>query len=72
MLASPHGGIGGGVEAVQAVGVRLELVTCGLWLARRRLVATVLGPGARAQARGIFRAHSPTTRAYGATITSTA
>lgn len=42
-------------EAIRAADAgRAHLVTCGLWLARRRLVAAVLGPGG--DARRVVRA----------------
>lgn len=43
-----------GEMARAADGGRGRLVTCGLWLARRRLVAAVLGPGG--EARRVIRA----------------
>ncbi len=44
-----------GAEAARtADGGRSRLVTCGLWLARRRLVAAVVGPGD--EARRVIRA----------------
>jgi hypothetical protein len=53
--APPPGATGKRGDAARADdGSRARLVTCGLWLARRRLVAAVLGPGG--EARRVIRA----------------
>ncbi len=47
---APRGGIGERGETARAADVEgTRPVTCGLWLARRRLVAVVLGPGGKAR-----------------------